>query len=81
MDNKRIQLGNFNTEYEAIKYYNYCKKINKFKKIIYPRVSKYKNNKYRLRVTKNGKRICIGFFDNKEEALMTYYKENYNGYV
>jgi len=81
VNEKRIHLGNFKNEKDAIKYYKYCKKINKFEKIILPRVSNYKNNKYRLRITKNGKRVCLGFFDTKKEALDLYYKENYNGYA
>lgn len=78
MGQGRVELGTFTTRQKAINYYEYCKKIDKFKKIIYPRVSKYKE-RYRLRVSVDGKRNTLGAFNSKEEALEFYYKEYYNG--
>jgi len=76
-DKKRITLGSFHSREEALEYYDYCLKVDKWDLYKIPRVSKFKNNKFRLRVWDGKKRVYLGIFKTKEEAFNFYRKKIY----
>lgn len=72
----RVHLGYFKKFSHAVSYYKYCKQIDKWEPVKYPRIDK-QGSGYRLRCNLNNKRKYMGMFKTKQSALTHFYKEIY----
>lgn len=80
INKKRIHLGKFKNKEDAINYFNYCKELNKWKIVTYPRAHKC-GNKIRLIASGDLKtRKYLGLFNTKVEALSFFNRNYYNDY-